>query len=468
MPLQQKSQEELQHGVDSMEPHFATLLEEKGVSFHIRGLLGQVGLRRSQTLAGIGSTEELARNRLEQFLNISDADGLETMIQVSNLLEAWRAARARSAAQEEAQAEAAASGRLRDIPHLENLGMREVHEKVFGEVDDAEYPSRDYLGWRISQFETGHFAAETLDQVVSYERAADDKQDPNLALQFTPGSSKVTAVRRSASAPIPKSTEELRAAYEIMKRHWEVVKLRYPDRAIFRKYCSTVWDDLIRHLLSNKVYMYRSRKGYGIAWEDLLDYEYNIRKWALRLVRKNNQPLMEALREARDCPKLEQKFFTLQLCTTGHKYSENAGRKTDTGASSSANRNDDDERRKRSIEEELKQVKRLRQQLQKGSNKGNKGWTANTQNTKGSKTSKGGKGGSDADDGLRSRWNDVKRREILQMKLPGSNKSICMFYQYHSCHHGRDQCGFAHVCARCHKAGHAAIDAECQATPRMK
>ncbi len=123
MPFPQKSEEEIQRGLSLLEPQFATLMEEKDVNTLVRAIMGLSGVKRHQTLAGLASTEELARSRLESCLGVVEADGFEAMIQISGLLETWRAARARSAAHEEAQAEAAASGRLRDVPHVENRGM---------------------------------------------------------------------------------------------------------------------------------------------------------------------------------------------------------------------------------------------------------------------------------------------------------------------------------------------------------
>ncbi len=472
MPFPVKTEEEIQRGLALLEPQFATLMEEKDVNRLVRAVLGLVGVKRHQTLAGLASTEELARTRLETFLGVVEDDGFEAMIQISGLLETWRAARARSAAHEEAQAEAAASGRLRDVPHVENRGMRQAHERKHGEVEDHEYPSRDYLGWRIAQFETGQIIAEQLDQVVDHERAGDERQDPSLALQFTPGCNKVTAIRKSVSAPTPKTTEKLRDAYQLMKRHWEVIRLRYPDRQMFQGYTSEVWDDLIRHLLGPKIHLYRSRKGWGISWEDLLEYEFQIRKKAYKQVTKQGTTLQEALREAMDCEKLKQEYFTLQLCTSGQKYPEESTKKTNNNTN--AGNADEDGKRRRELDDEMNQIKKLRQQLteQVRARKGSKGpagkgqqWSQPSQSTE----KAGGKGsGKGKQDSLRGKWNEIKKREIIEMKLPGSNKMICVFYQYHGCRNSDDQCSYTHICARCHRPGHAAIDPECRGTPRMK
>ncbi len=476
MPLAVKTAQELQEGVNSLDAQFATLLEEKDVSHHIRGLLGLVGLRKVVTLAGLSSNEELARTRLEKFLGITEDDGMELMIQTSNLLEAWRSARARTAAREEAQAEAAASGRLRDVPHVENRGMRDAHEKAHGERNDCEYPSRDYLGWRISQFETGHFAAEFLDQVVSHEMAGDDRQDPSLALQFTPGCNKVTAVRKNVTAPIPKTTEELRLRYLLIKTHWEVVRLRYPERFLFNGYRGEIWDEVVRHMLGPDVWQYRSRKGYGISWEDLLDYEYQVRKAAFKQITKGT-PIHIALHDALHCTKLEQKYFTLQLCTTGMKHNDTPAAKATggSGSSSSNNNADEDSKKRRQLDDELKQVKRLKQQLNEqlklsqGKGKGKRYQQLPAPPPILALDNAPARGGGKAPQSAhKAKWNEIRKKEILEMKLAGTNQPICMFYQFHGCKHGEGLCNFAHVCMRCHRAGHACVDGECRGQPRLK
>ncbi len=173
-----------------------------------------------------------------------------------------------------------------------------------------------------------------------------------------------------------------------------------------------------------------------------------------------------------------QEFFTLQLCTSGHKYGEDPAKKgTNKNIADSSGHNDEETKRRRQFDEEMKQVKRLRQSLTEqvrnnGSKASGKKGNANQQGTQynsGAAPNKGGgKGGGFELFPDRQKWNAIRKRERLDMKLSGTNQAICMFDQSHSCKHSDGQCPYAHVCARCHKPGHACVDPECRATPRIK
>jgi hypothetical protein len=77
-------------------------------------------------------------------------------------------------------------------------------------------------------------------------------------------------------------------------------------------------------------------------------------------------------------------------------------------------------------------------------------------------------GGKAAPNAHRAKYNEIRKTEILEMKLAGTNQPICMFFNFHGCKHGEGLCNFAHVCMRCHRAGHAIVDSECRAQPRLK
>ena len=74
-----------------------------------------------------------------------------------------------------------------------------------------------------------------------------------------------------------------------------------------------IWDRLLRYLLGLKVWKYRTRVSVGIQWEDLLEYEHQIRKLAFKKVPRKQLRLSEALEEAMDDVKLHQQYSTLQV-----------------------------------------------------------------------------------------------------------------------------------------------------------
>ncbi len=473
MPLIVKSDAEIQSGLDQLTPELASILEEKDVRRDIRGTLGACGMKRYQTFANYASTEEALRVRLRRDLGITDEDAMDLQIQVSGLIEAWRTARNRVQFQETAQEEARAAGRVRDLTIPEGRTLRDAHEAAYRRLEDYEYPSRDYLGWRFSQFETGTFLAEELNQVVSFARAGDERADPPLDLQFTPGASKVMAVRRVVTSTTPKDPEQLREAYALMKVHWQVVRLRFPDRRIFLDYHDGVWDELVNFLLGPRVWQYRSEKNYGISWGDMLTYAYEIRKEAMRNASARGQvPLARALTEAMENGRLENRYFTLPLATSAEKKGANsaaAGSSNDGGGGQDAGR-------KRELDQELAEVKRLKKQLQdtvrdfkraaKGGGKGGGG--------KGMMALPAQQPLALRDDDRRpanegkKRFEQMAKREKFIYRVEGTDKVICKFFQWGSCRFSEADCRFAHLCLRCHHPGHGCIDAACKARPKPK
>ncbi len=476
MPLPVKTEDEINQGLAQLTPELATILEEKDVNKVIRGVLGLNGMRRYQTLAGYASTEDALRTRIQRDLGIGEEDPMELQIQVSGLIEAWRSARNRIQYQENVQEEARAAGRVRDLSVPEGRTLRDAHEEAYRRLEDYEYPSRDYLGWRFSQFETGTFLAEELSQVVSFARAGDERADPPLDLQFTLGVSKVVAVRRVVTAPTPNDPEGLREAFSLMKVHWQVVRLRFPDRPIFVNYADTIWDELVTYLLSPRVWQYRTDRGYGITWNDLLTYGYEIRKEAMRNASaRRGVPLTLALTEAMNCGKLENRFFTLPLATAAEKKDTRGGR----AGSSNDHLGPSGEGRKRELDTELDAVRKIRKQL-------NDAVRDVRRAGKGGGGRGGGKGlpalpppppqplalrDADArpiDESKRKRFNEISKREKFLWKIEGTGQLICRFFQHGNCKFGDGDCRFAHVCCRCHHPGHTCLDAACKGKPKYK
>ncbi len=470
MPLIIRTDEQKAAGRAALDPHFATLLTDKGVSEEIRGILGSVGMVQSSHLANFGGDDEKVRTRLENALGITDTDDIALQMQMSHLIETWRAARGRIQAHDDAQAEARAAGRAREIPPDEGLSMRTQHERAHGELDDADFPCRDYIAWRIGQFETGVLRSETLDQVVSYELAGDDKTEPAVALQWTPGSRSLMAIRKPAVAPIPKTTEQLRACYALMKVHWQVIRLRYPCRYYFVNYRDEIWEEQVNYFLGKKIYQYEARGGHSLHWDDLLEYMYQVRKSAYKRVSKERMSLVEAFTAALHCPLLKQEYFTLQLTTSGVK------RSTKESESAAGSSGDPASKRSREFEQELNKVKKLRQQLEQQARQG-KAALKGAGRGKSQPTvaedppfvlASAARNLSAAQQTAKNKYAMIRKTEKLHLRLEGSNQMVCNFFQWGGCRNTDADCGFAHVCARCQQTGHGCADGRCKATPRKK
>ena len=459
MPLMELNDEQTVAGLAVLEPELATLLEDKGVRRELRAVTGHLGLGKMSVFANIESDAAEFKKLIMKEFGFTADDNLQEKIALSVYVEAWKACQERKATEQRLANEARAAGTHRELTVLEANGLRDAHARVHGELEDHEFPGRDYLAWRLGQFETGDFRAETLVEVVSYERAQDGASNNNLSLEWN-CAGKVTAVRKRVEQPRPRTPEQLRKTYDLIRVQWQVVCLKYPDRHLCVRFDEGIWDRLLRYLLGPKVWEYRTRASVGIQWEDLLEYEYQIRKLAFKKVSRKQLRLSEALEEAMDDVRLHQQYFTLQICTSGARQPRQDQAEPENKGSMEGKGN---KRLQNQLSSELAQVKKLRAELARELNDVKHHSKGNTSSASGSGATGSGKGnkgdGKSVSPEMR-RYREMAKRENFRIKLDGSGKMICTWFQTGNCRNG-EQCRFEHVCMRCHKPGHTCMDPQC-------
>ncbi len=277
MPLVEISEEQRAAGLAGLSSELSYLLEEKLVDQQVRGLLGHFQIVNTEILSAVATDEASFRRMVKNDLGLDPEEGIDSRIKSAHLVNAWRAARERLQRQEAADAEARAEGRPRELPRQTQVTLRKMYEEIHGELDDTICPSYGYNNERLSQIEEGDFRAEMLSQVVSFAEAREESADPELSFSLTRSSTvKLSKVR--SRVPPPRDAEELRERYKVMITHWEMMKIKHPERPVFKHLDDRVWNKLLEYLLGPTVGKYRSSKGVGLAWDDLLKYEFEIRK----------------------------------------------------------------------------------------------------------------------------------------------------------------------------------------------
>ena len=136
-----------------LSPELRIVFEEKDV--RVMGALGCLGLSRIATFANIEQEPQHLRELLEKELGYTRDDDLADRAMVSNISEAWEAAKLRTKAVDQLTAARNAVGREMEIYILDGRSLRAAHARIFGELEDSEFPARDYLSWRFAQFDTG-------------------------------------------------------------------------------------------------------------------------------------------------------------------------------------------------------------------------------------------------------------------------------------------------------------------------
>jgi hypothetical protein len=174
----------------------------------------------------------------------------------------------------------------------------------------------------------------------------------------------------------------------------------------------------------------------------------------MMLITEKAYHLEEALRAGWTDPTLENRYFTLELVTSGEKTGSNSGGNVNKGGNKGSN--------KRALDRELAEVKRLRAQLAETVKS-----QASSSSGKGGNAGSGGsnpKGKSKGKGLTISKLNELRRNESITNK-DTQGTIICQFFNIKSCNRG-DGCRFVHVCLRCHQSGHIIFD--CTAAPKPK
>ena len=134
MPLIAVTAEERTTALASMTPELDSLLVDKEVNLEVRGTLAHLGFTKVTLFANFASSEEDFRKEMKSDLGIQSGDPIAVRLQLSAVIEAWKASRERLRAREESAAESRAAVRTRQLDQEESLSLRDMHELKLGSL----------------------------------------------------------------------------------------------------------------------------------------------------------------------------------------------------------------------------------------------------------------------------------------------------------------------------------------------
>ncbi len=425
------SNEEQMAGLAKVDGELMRILEDADVPKEVRALFGHFGILKTRSFARLEPDEQSVRDLLKREFEIGD--GITERITIAHILVAWDAAKERVKRQAEVVTEARVHGTTPELPKTEDNSMRQAYEGVHGEVSDILYPSNEYLKSKLEQVEDELYEAEPLTEVISREHAASGSSDVTLTL--IPSALRVSKLKHKIA--MPKDTEQLRARMKTMAMCWELTRMKYPERRSLQGLTSQIFTDLVEHLLGEFVWQFRGPADQQITWTDLLEYEWQIRKRAMRWVRQHKHPVGEAIAIAMKDNEVRTTFFLTQLACSKPRKRERSPPSVPRAPTHNQPRNPHHQPHK---------GKGNRAKGGKGKGKGGK--------------NDGGGGGSSTADTLAV--NNAKRAEKLLFAVPGSGKQICIRFNKNNC----TGCSFEHACLRCGEYGHRLT--QCPKQPTYK
>ena len=347
-----------------------------------------------------------------------------------------------------------------------------------GKLEDEELPAQSYYEAFEEGLHDGTLEAETLAHVVSL---ADEKKqrasrpEPAKQLGLHLDSTLTVQTKRRYMASMPQNTESLRAKYEVLTNLWLLAQSRQPGRKLYADLTESTWPKFLKEL-PNKDNFALQRDVQGEvwaspAWNHCLEYEFQLRKEALRRCFEEGYSIQAALWSAYADPQHRMKHWVQLLAIANCR-----------GSSSNADSSElaqlrkkvaDLERQVRSRSPKMRAIKgqshsntNTRAIRDQPSGKGSK----NKGGRKGKGTGKGDKGkksgpaqaessGSASSGGTRSKFDELMSRgtelHIRNKTFPG----FCFNFQSYRCKDKK--CKRAHACAGCDKANTPYVDCLC-------
>ena len=294
------------------------IFNECSVSIGLQYSLGQhfTSVKKFSTYA---DTRAEVRQALKDDLAMEPVDQ-QARAAVAAVVSAWESCREYSTKQSELKAEARVMGVVRPITQTEKQAMRSAYEQAYGSLDESVEPSDDYVSSKTEEVESGEIVASSLTEVTSKRNAK------TMGIQTTVDTTgHVRLIKQKSKGEMPQNTEQLRTTLRIEGNMWCFMASKYKNKVFFRDMSPEIWLDYANYLLGDKCYLMQvptpSKGGKGKSdlaalrppWIVVLNYEYEMRREAVKRASRESRPLRATLTEVMKDFQLKEQYFTAPI-----------------------------------------------------------------------------------------------------------------------------------------------------------
>ncbi len=451
MPLLALSAEQRAAALETIDSELRHLFEEHHLETNVIAVVSHLHAKSLMTFAKIEADEAGVRDWIISDVGIERAGAGRGII--STLVAVWEMAKQRIAAEGAIRAEARAEGRMPELPPHAVLNLRKEYQAMVGILPDEEYPSEAYLNLKMAQLEAGVLKAEVLDEVTT-KKMEDEEKDGGDEFEVDWSRRGMRLKRQKLHGTIPLDTEELRAKFDVMKHCHALLRLKHGGRQSLHGLRPEMWDSYVRYLLGKDVWGAKVRDAAGtviaeLRWDQLLHFDLEARKWAIKQVNELGLKLGEVLKSVETNNDLIVRYVTTALATANVRKLSPTGATGTTALpalTSVAPRRARNARRqaasKRKVEELQAEVQKLSNRPAPPAAQADKG--------KG-KRGKGAKGGNAPGGDSNARWLALARKHRKVKMVDG----VRFCWSYNEGRGCRANCQFDHMCAFCGSPDHA-------------
>ena len=279
------------------------LHEEVIMAFRVNEVLSRsVFVALDTTIEGLSKTAETFG------INVASGEFVHKR-EMAKLISAWQQGKVDQDTKQKVDAVCKAHGEPVAMLPEEYESLLVSFAKIHGKFHDAKLPAQSYFEAFQDKLQEGRIKPESLPQVVSLaeEEAFEATKPESKSFAIHLDSSLTVQSKKRYIAKIPSCIEELRSKYTIMSNMWLLSKLRSPGRPLFSDLDEHTWSKFLETLLSEDNFLCERRihggkKVLAPDWNSCLEYEFQLRKQACKIIREFQKPIATALREAYEDP----------------------------------------------------------------------------------------------------------------------------------------------------------------------
>ena len=289
------------------------LLKREEVPDAIQVVMFTAGVRTVKQLASLVKDANEMRELAQDSFGLGDPKDLATKVQLSCLICAFNAAKARSTEMDKLDAENELRSLPKVVPTNDFLAMRAAFKTKYWSLDDNRTPGRSYVERKLEGLEKNDFRAEKLSEVINYRE--DDARELRPVWDL---SGALKSMKTQSSVPLPKDTEELRARIALLGTAWVFTSFQQTNNKILTNLTPFVFNSYVEYLLGEHVWGLTAKTADGTSfagpsWTLLLSYEHEIRSHAYSLVCNEGMSLDVALKLAWEDEIIKGRYFVTPL-----------------------------------------------------------------------------------------------------------------------------------------------------------
>ena len=299
------------------------LLNREEVPETIQSTLFEAGVRTIKQFGALVKDTDELRELAKDSFNLDGKD-LKSKVQLSCLVCAFTAAKARANETDKLDAENEVRSLPKTIPGNDFMAMRKAFQAKFWELDDTRTPGRSYLEKKMEGLEKSDLRAEKLSEVVNLRE--DDNRELRPVWDLN-GSMK--AMKAQSTVALPQDPEQLRMRISLMSTAWVFTAFQQTDNRALQNLTPFVFNEYLDYLLGEHVWGLTAKGSDGVhfggpSWALLLSYEHEIRTHAYSLVTSKGMPLVDAMKAAWKDEIVKGRYFITPLALQSNKRQHDA------------------------------------------------------------------------------------------------------------------------------------------------